>query len=77
MNNATVAFAVLSALFGVYVIAATWRSRSLGPRARQDRWAPAVKALGRPRAVRHWLAKYRFSKTKHERADSSATKRGA
>jgi hypothetical protein len=77
MNNATVAFAVLTALFGVYVIAATWRSRSVGPRTRQDRWAREVEAVGRPGAVRPWLARYRFSKTKHERADSSATKRGA
>ena len=77
MNNATVAFAVLSALFGVYVIAATWRSRSVGPRARQDPGAPGDKALGRRRALRHWLAKDRFSKTKRERADSGAGKRGA
>jgi len=77
MNNATVAFAVLSALFGVYVIAATWRSRSVGPRARQDRGAPTGKALGTPRAVRRRLAKHRLSKRRHERAESGAGERGA
>lgn len=77
MNNATVAFAVLSALFGVYVIAATWRSRSVGPRARQDRGAPTGNALGTPRAVRLRLAKYRLTKGKHERAESGAGERRA
>jgi hypothetical protein len=76
MNNATVAFAVLSALFGVYVIAATWRSRSVGPRARQDRGAPTGKALT-PRAVRLRLAKHRLSKRRHERAEPGAGERGA
>ncbi len=55
MNNATVAFAVLSALFGVYVIAATWRSRSVGPRARQDRGAPQATPWGHHvRSVSGW-----------------------
>ena len=77
MNNATVAFAVLSALFGVYVIAATWRSRSVGPRARQDRGAPTGKALGTPRAVRLRLARHRLSQRRHERAEPGAGERGA
>jgi hypothetical protein len=77
MNNATVAFAVLSALFGVYVIAATWRSRSVGPRARQDRRAPTGNALGTPRAVRPRFTKYRLAKRKHEGVESGAGERGA
>jgi hypothetical protein len=33
MSNLSVVFSIVGALFAVYLIAATWRSRDAGPRA--------------------------------------------
>jgi hypothetical protein len=48
MYKVSVAFSVLSALFWVYVVAATWRSRGAGSHASRDRRVRHKLVGGRP-----------------------------
>jgi hypothetical protein len=53
MTDTSSVFAVLTVLFCLYVIAATWRSRGVDPRARHEPGARKVRNAAERRMV-HW-----------------------
>jgi hypothetical protein len=53
MSDTSSVFAVLTVLFCLYVIAATWRSRGVDPRVRHEPGARKVRNAAERRMV-HW-----------------------
>jgi hypothetical protein len=54
MNDTSSVFGVLTVLFGVYVIAATWRSRGVDPRTSQEHGAWKVREPPVEPRIVHW-----------------------
>jgi hypothetical protein len=54
MTDTSSVFAVLTVLFCLYVIAATWRSRGVDPRARHEPGARKVRKAPAERRMVHW-----------------------
>jgi hypothetical protein len=54
MVNVGIAFYVVGALFTLYVVAATWRSRDADPRvpAGRRQWKPRTRTMDR--RIAHW-----------------------
>jgi hypothetical protein len=54
MINVGIAFYVIGALFSLYVVAATWRSKDVEPGvpAAQRRWKPRSRRMDR--RIAHW-----------------------
>jgi hypothetical protein len=68
MGNTSVAFSVLALLFCVFLVAATWRSRGVDPRTRQDHRVRKVRKSPEEQRAAHWRqAEYRFMRSE-ERA---------
>jgi hypothetical protein len=54
MSNIPIAFYVIGALFTLYVVAATWRSKDASSRVSSDMWRQRSRPVSVDRRLNHW-----------------------